>query len=314
MADSQTSSDHGTDPNAGTGDATVGEAQATDAAIASDQAQQVPSESQPSGSELDEFTRTVSAGGEKAVEIAKHFQRVASEKDSALSRYKPLEDLVARFGGGEVGAENARNFLLQYDAVMGNPQAKDAILHYLQTQEWRPNGRTDDLDTDFGEEPDPIRQELDELRRQIGTQNVRTATQDMKSHMASFFNQEMDEGVTLGEVLSQEQKAQIISGLENQIRGLGNNESGQRTLQNLTAETVQRMMQLQIPPKQWAKIGESAHLRKIEKKKGAATGVASTAGTTGNEGRAYSDDLATAVSEWAKDEGIDLYNLGGSRR
>jgi hypothetical protein len=300
MADSQTSSDLETDPNAGTGEATAGEAQATDAAIASDQVQQVSSESQPSGSELDEFTRTVSAGGEKAVEIAKHFQRVASEKDSALSRYKPLEDLVARFGGGEVGAENARNFLLQYDAVMGNPQAKDAILHYLQTQEWRPNGRTDDLDTDFGEEPDPIRQ------RQIGTQNVRTATQDMKSHMASFFNQEMDEGVTLGEVLSQEQKAQIITGLENQIRGLGNNESGQRTLQNLTAETVQRMMQLQVPPKQWAKIGETAHLRKIEKKKGAATGAAPATGTTGNEDREYSGNLADAVRDFSKELGVDL--------
>ena len=309
MADSDTSPDIVTGQDAGTVAATAGQPTGTQDAGGSDQAAEVASESQPSA-ELDEIERVLSAGGEEAVKMGKHFQQVSSRHGGELSKFKPLEDLVTRLGG----AENARDFLLQYDFVMSHPKAKEDIMSFLQTREWKSAAAPDNqgLD-DFEDEPDPTTQRLDALERAIGNQNVKTASQDMRSHMASFFGEDM-KGTPLGELLKPEEKTKIMTGLENQIRGLGNNASGQQTLQNLNAETVKRMMQLQIPMEQWADIGERAHLQKIERKKGAATGAVSTTGTTGNEDRVYSGNLAQDVSDYAKELGVDLNSPGWTSR
>jgi hypothetical protein len=307
MAESQTSSDPGTGQDTGTVVAATGEPTGTEAVTSSDQVTSVPSESQPSEAELDEITRTVSAGGEKAVEMLKHWQRVASSKDSDLSKYKPLEELVNRLGG----AENVRDFLLQYDFIMSHPDAKKDIMSFLTTQEWKTAAKPDDLDSGYGDETDPTQEELKALRQEVQSQRMDSSQQKMRMYMGSFFDSEMAEGVKLGEVLTPDQKSRIMSGLDNQIKGLGSNESGQQTLRNLNIDMVKRMMQLQIPMEEWAQIGEKSHLLKIERKKGAATGAAPASGTTGNEERAYSGSLSDQLAEFAREEGIDLYKLGG---
>ena len=307
MAESQESLDLGAGQGTGTVEAEVSQPTGTDTVAGSDQVESVPSESQPGGAELDEITRTVSAGGEKAVDIVKHWQRVASDKDNKLSDFKPLEELVTNLGG----AENVKQFLLQYDYIMSHPKAREDINSFLQTKEWRPSGAPDNQGReDYEEEPDPIQVEVKALRQEVQSQRVDSSTQKMRSYMGSFFSSEMAEGVPLGEALSADQKTRIMGGLENQIRTLGGNESGQQTLKNLNADMVKRMMQLQIPLEEWTQIGERAHLLKIEKKKGAATGAAPVGGTTGNEDRVYGGSLADQVSEFARDQGIDLYNLG----
>jgi hypothetical protein len=241
--------------------------------------------------------------------MLKHWQRVASSKDSDLSKYKPLEELVSKLGG----AEMVRDYLLQYDFIMSHPEAKRDIISFLTTREWKNAAKPDDLDGGYEEEPDSTQIEIKALRQEVQSQRVDSSQQKMRTYMGSFFDSEMAEGVKLGEVLSPDQKSRIMSGLESQIKGLGGNESGQQTLRNLNADMVKRMMQLQIPMEEWAQIGEKAHLRKIEKKRGAATGAAPASGTTGNEDRTYSGSLAEQVAEFAREQGIDPYNLVGGR-
>jgi len=312
MAESQTSPDAVASPGTETAKAT-GNGDAT----RSDSVTTATSQSQPSNAELDEITRTVSAGGEKAVEIVKHWQRVASEKDGRLAPYKKIEDLFKTLGGGDVakGAEAAEMYLTQYNAVVSNPDARDAVSRLLETGEWKPKGvNQDNFDFDDEDEADPVVKRLEALERQTNVQSVKAAKAEMRGYMDGFFKTEMTDGISFGEILNDEEKSKILSGLEGQLKNLASNESGRATLQNLSAPMVQQMMQLQITPDQWVSIGERAHLQKIERKRGAATGAVPTGGTTGNESRTYGGDLAQQVADFAKEQGIDLYNLTGKGR
>jgi hypothetical protein len=317
MAESQTSPDAVASQDPGTAGAESQPDAGTQAPTSSDQGNGAASQSQPGNAELDEITRTVSAGGEKAVEIVKHWQRVASEKDSKLAPYKQIENLLTQLGNGDVGkgAEAAQTFLNQYNTVVSHPEARESVQNFLRTGEWKAGKvKQDDptFDDDF-DTPDPTQEKLQHLTREVQELRGGSAVQQMKGYLDGFFNKEMAEGIPLGKLLSDEDKSKIVSGLEGQIKRLASNEAGQQTLRNLNAEMVQQMMQMQLPPEQWVHIGEQAHLQKIERKKGAATGAAPGGGTTGNEDRAYSPDLSTALEEWGRENGVDLWKIPSGR-
>ncbi len=309
MAESQESPGAGTDPGTGTADAAGLPTEGTQATAGSDQVIEDPSQSQPS-EELDEIRRTVSAGGEKAVQMFVHQQQVASRHGTELAKFKPLEDLVAEHGADAVRqAWDASG--QAWARINAHPQAAEAVNHFVRTGEWKMSmaQQPDDPDYGYEDEPTPEQKEIATLKDEVRSLRGDGAAQKMKTFVGQFFGKDMGGGVTLGQVLTDEQKSRALAGLEKQIQGLQATDSGQQTLRSLDADMVKRMLQLQIPLEEWAQVGETAHLRKIELKKDAATGAAPAGGTTGNEERAYSDDLTTAVAEFAKEEGIDLYNL-----
>jgi len=259
----------------------------------------------------------VSAGGEKAVGVVKHWQRVASEKAEQLRRLEPLQKWVDRLES----AENVGAFLDQYDYVMQHPAAREAVLGYLRTNQWGSqnasgNGSSGNSSQggDWGDDDDdldPTTKQVAALTREVMDLRGGQSVEKMKSYLNDFFNQDMAEGVTLNSILSDEEKTQIASGMERQCRFLAGNAEGQKTLRNLQKEDVERMLQLQLPPPKWVALGERAHLRKIELKRGAATGAAPAGGTTGGEGREYGNiPLHEALAEWCKDNNVDPYNVG----
>lgn len=231
-------------------------------------------------------------------------RKLKSELDKTRASTSQLGDLhraVELIGQGDVGsgAQVAYQRLLEYSNLLSDRKAAAVIERFRETGRWP--GVEDDY---LGSEPepeDPKEAELRSLRDTVQRLEGRSAQVELRSHLDSFFGSD-----PIGSVLDAEEKKEVFTKLESQFRTWAGTDMGRAQLRNMTQDTVATIVTDHLRRTgKLLEVAERSHLRKLDKRKGAATDGPSGVSSSGAEPAEFKN-VKDALLFAAKKYGVDL--------
>lgn len=189
--------------------------------------------------------------------------------------------------------------------IQQDPKAAKAFNQWLNGGDF-PEGGAEDT----GANEDPFAEDIAnssvvrELRQELAAVKGQTAQQLAQANLRDFFSNTEE-----GRVLNEEEQGQVLNEIQGSIQRA--QQSGQtQYLDNLSSETIRTVVASWMSREgKLGEIGERIAVARAEAKQAASTGEPpSPIGTGLDTAPQYSDNLAEAVAQFAKEQGVDLYN------
>lgn len=184
----------------------------------------------------------------------------------------------------------------------------DAKMNKVVSQ-WLNGGQLPDGLTDEEPENDIFAEDIakssviQELKQELTSLKGQTAQQTAQTNLKEFFEKE-----DVGRVLEEEERGEILNEIQSSIQRA--EQSGQTSLlNNLSKETIRTIAaDWMSRTGKLGDVGERIARARAEAKQNASTGEPSPINTGLQTTQKYSGNLAEAVSQFAKENGVDLYN------
>lgn len=184
----------------------------------------------------------------------------------------------------------------------------DAKMNKVVSQ-WLNGGQLPDGLTDEEPENDIFAEDIakssviQELKQELTSLKGQTAQQTAQTNLKEFFEKE-----DVGRVLEEEERGEILNEIQSSIQRA--EQSGQTSLlNNLSKETIRTIAaDWMSRTGKLGDVGERIARARAEAKQNASTGEPSPINTGLQTTQKYSGTLAEAVSQFAKENGVDLYN------
>jgi hypothetical protein len=200
----------------------------------------------------------------------------------------------------------------RFGALLGNPAMREAVEMFERTGSVPALGATASGADTTEEYLDPAERKIKELegqlaglREQFSRGESRQAQQSLKGQMDRLFEKYP--------YLNDEEKAQIVSRIDGQIKQWDQTEEGRRIIGSLNYDALE-IVAAPVIVQKIEEIGERAYRKKLEKKQGAATEAAPARQTNGQAMSATAKSAAGALREFMRERGLTEFGPDMGRR
>jgi hypothetical protein len=249
---------------------------------------------------------------EFALSEVKKWQATADRRDAEakarLKKFESLEPWVDNLGGPNA----VLGYMGRFGALLGNPAMREAVEMFERTGSVPALGATASGADTTEEYLDPAERKIKELegqlaglREQFSRGESRQAQQSLKGQMDRLFEKYP--------YLNDEEKAQIVSRIDGQIKQWDQTEEGRRIIGSLNYDALE-IVAAPVIVQKIEEIGERAYRKKLEKKQGAATEAAPARQTNGQAMSATAKSAAGALREFMRERGLTEFGPDMGRR
>ena len=206
-------------------------------------------------------------------------------------------------GNPEAGVQTLVEAIRRQSQIANDPKMSKLV------NEWLNGGKFPD-ELDAGTADDPFAEDINnssavqELRKELAATKGLAAQQMAQSNLRDFFDS-TDEG----KALTPEEQGEVLSEIQGSIQRA--QQQGQtQYLDNLSQETIRTVVANWMSRTgKLGEIGERIARARAEAKNAASTGEPPSSIGTGVETETkYSNKLSEAVAQFAKEQGVDLWN------
>lgn len=275
-------------------------------------AEVIPTETAAAATDLSDYDRRIETDPAFAKAELKKFQaakdRLENEMKTRLGKFSSLEPWVDNLGG----ADAVLSHLSRLGAAMANPKMRETLEAWERTGSVPGLGATDSGVDATEEYLDPterevrsVKAELAALKEQLSRGQSRQAQDGIKQNLNKLFEEHP--------YLTEEERTQIVSKIDGQIRQWDATEEGRRLIASINYDSL-KIVAAPVILSKLEEIGERAYLRKQQQKAKAATEVAAPRQTNGKEMSPQAKNASQALREFMRQNNLSDFSPDMGRR
>ena len=241
---------------------------------------------------------------------ASEVTRLTSELEKAKQSTRaadPILNMAKTVANGDVeqGIRILEQAIQNQSRIVSDPKMSKVVSTWLNGGDVPSGIDADDPSDDIFSEDFEKSSVVRELRQELAAVKGQTAQQTAQANLKDFFDNTEE-----GRVLNTDERGEVLTEIQNSIQRAQN--SGQSALLNdLSKDTIRTIVANWMSrSEKLGEVGERIARARAEAKNAASTGEPPSPIGTGLQTKSkYSDNLAEAVAQFAKENEVDLYNL-----